>query len=50
MCDSVREKLGHTRIPTQKDWKAKLESAYSFVLKYSKMTVWALYSRFYNNY
>jgi hypothetical protein len=25
-----------------KDWKAKLESAYSFMLKYSKITVWAL--------
>ena len=24
----------------QKDWKAKLESAYSFMLKYSKITVW----------
>ena len=24
----------------QKDWKAKLESAYSFMLKYSKMTVY----------
>ena len=23
----------------QKDWKAKLESAYSFMLKYSKITV-----------
>ena len=23
-----------------KDWKAKLESAYSFMLKYSKITVW----------
>ena len=25
----------------QKDWKAKLESAYSFMLKYSKITVWS---------
>jgi hypothetical protein len=24
---------------TSKDWKAKLESAYSFMLKYSKITV-----------
>ena len=24
----------------QKDWKATLESAYSFMLKYSKITVW----------
>ena len=24
----------------EKDWKAKLESAYSFMLKYSKITVW----------
>ena len=24
------------------DWKAKLESAYSFILKYSKMTVWMM--------
>ena len=24
----------------QKDWKAKLESAYPFMLKYSKITVW----------
>ena len=24
------------------DWKAKLESAYSFMLKYSKITVWTL--------
>ena len=23
-----------------KDWNAKLESAYSFMLKYSKITVW----------
>ena len=23
-----------------KDWKAKVESAYSFMLKYSKITVW----------
>ena len=23
-----------------KDWKAELESAYSFILKYSKITVW----------
>ena len=23
-----------------KDWKAKLESAYSFILEYSKITVW----------
>ena len=26
---------------TQKDWKAKLESAYSFMLKHSKITVCA---------
>ena len=26
----------------QKDWKAKLESAYSFMLKYSKITVWVV--------
>ena len=25
----------------QKDWKAILESAYSFMLKYSKITVWS---------
>ena len=25
---------------TKKEWKAKLESAYSFMLKYSKITVW----------
>ena len=24
----------------KKDWKAKLESAYSFIIKYSKITVW----------
>ena len=24
----------------QKDWKAKLESVYSFMLKYTKITVW----------
>ena len=24
------------------DWKAKLESAYSFMLRYSKITVWSL--------
>jgi hypothetical protein len=24
-------------------WKAKLESAYSFMLKYSKITVWSLF-------
>ena len=24
---------------TQKDWKAKLESAYSFMIQYSKITV-----------
>ena len=24
----------------QKDWKAKFESAYSFMLKYSKITEW----------
>ena len=30
------------RVPMniQKDWEAKLESAYSFMLKYSKITVW----------
>ena len=28
-------------INIQKDWKTKLESAYSFILKYSKITVWA---------
>ena len=27
------------RMNIQKDWKAKLESAYSFMLKYSKITV-----------
>ena len=27
----------------QKNWKTKLESAYSFILKYSKITVWAKY-------
>ena len=27
-------------INIKKDWKAKLESAYSFMLKYSKITVW----------
>ena len=27
-----------------KDWKAKLESAYSFMLKYSKITVCAIMS------
>ena len=32
-------------IDIQKDWKLKLESAYSFMLKYSKITVWALCSR-----
>ena len=26
----------------QKDWKANLESAYSFMLKYSKITVWVM--------
>ena len=26
-----------------KDWKAKLESAYSFMLKYSKTTVWGVW-------
>jgi hypothetical protein len=26
-------------INIKKDWKAKLESAYSFMLKYSKITV-----------
>ena len=26
-------------VPLWKDWKAKLESAYSFMLKYSKITV-----------
>ena len=25
-----------------KDWKENLECAYSFMLKYSKITVWAL--------
>ena len=25
----------------QKDWKAKLESIYYIMLKYSKITVWA---------
>ena len=29
----------------QKDWKAKLESAYSFMLKYSKITVWKRLSK-----
>ena len=28
-------------LPIQKDWKAKLESAYSFMLKHSKITVCA---------
>ena len=26
-------------LPSKKGWKAKLESAYSFMLKYSKITV-----------
>ena len=26
-----------------KDWKAKLESAYSFMFKYSKITVWSCF-------
>ena len=36
------EKLFLSWVPMniQKDWKAKLESAYSFMLKYSKITVW----------
>ena len=35
------EKLFFSWVPMnkQKDWKAKLESAYSFMLKYSKITV-----------
>ena len=35
------EKLFLSWVPinVQKDWKAKLESAYSFMLKYSKITV-----------
>ena len=30
----------------QKDWKSKLESAYSFMLKYSKITVCHVYQEF----
>jgi len=35
------EKLSLFWVPmnTQKDWKAKLESAYSYMLKYSKIPV-----------
>ena len=29
----------------QKDWKAKLESAYSFMLRYSKIPVWVITPR-----
>ena len=36
-------------INIQKDWKAKLESAYSFMLKYSKITVWVVKWPFMNN-
>ena len=33
----------NSKIPMNiyKDWKAKLESAYSFILKYFKIKVWA---------
>ena len=30
----------------QKDWKAKIESAFSFMFKYSKITVWKGINRF----
>ena len=33
------EKIFLFWVPMNKDWKAKLESAYSFMSKYSKITV-----------
>ena len=39
VCAAVKN-AHHSIWKILKDWKAKLESAYSFMLKYSRITVW----------